>query len=93
MSSERNRNLPHMADCEETLHELYAFLDDELGPEARKAVEAHLNSCTDCFQTYDFHAELQLVIKEKCHDEPPPELFSKIAGLFESEPPAEPEHW
>jgi mycothiol system anti-sigma-R factor len=78
-----------MADCEETLHELYAFLDDELGPEARKAIEAHLNSCTDCFQAFDFHAELQLVIKEKCHDEPPPALFEKIALLFEADPGTE----
>jgi len=79
-----------MADCEETLHELYAFLDDELGPEARKAIEAHLNSCTDCFQAYDFHAELQLVIKEKCQDEPPPALFEKIAQLFDADPGADP---
>jgi mycothiol system anti-sigma-R factor len=80
-----------MADCEQTLHELYAFLDDELGPEARKAIEAHLNSCTDCFQAFDFHAELQLVIKEKCHDEPPPALFEKIALLFDADAGPEPE--
>jgi mycothiol system anti-sigma-R factor len=81
-----------MADCEETLRELYAFLDDELGPEARGAIEAHLNSCTDCFQAFDFHAELQLVIKEKVHDEPPPSLFAKIAELFETDDPGGSHH-
>jgi mycothiol system anti-sigma-R factor len=76
-----------MADCEETLRELYAFLDDELGPEARHAIESHLNSCTDCFQAFDFHAELQLVIKEKVQEQPPPSLFAKIAELFETDEP------
>jgi mycothiol system anti-sigma-R factor len=79
-----------MADCKETLRELYAFLDDELGPEARLAIEHHLNSCTDCFQAFDFHAELQLVIKEKVHDDPPPSLLAKIAQLFEADDPGLP---
>ena len=48
-----------MADCNETLRELEAFLDGELSEEARDVIHAHLGGCTDCLQAFDFHAELR----------------------------------
>ncbi len=72
-----------MSDCEETLRELETFLDDELDAPARAAIQSHLEGCTDCFQAFDFHAELRVVISEKCHnDELPPGLLSKIELCF-----------
>ena len=81
---------PLKPQCDEALHELYHLLSGEIDDQKRAKIAAHLDECSPCAEPYDFYAELQLVIKEKCHDEPPPELFSKIAGLFESEPPVEP---
>ena len=72
-----------MADCKKTLQELDAFLDDELSPATRSQIHDHLDSCVDCLQTYDFHAELKTVIRRKCsNDEIPPGLLARIETCF-----------
>ena len=72
-----------MADCNETLRELEAFLDGELSDDGHQAIHAHLEGCTDCLQAFDFHAELRTVIAAKCHnDEMPPGLLSRIEQCF-----------
>lgn len=72
-----------MADCAETIRELEAFLDTALAPEIHTAIAAHLGGCTDCHQAFDFHAELRMVIRDKCHnDEMPPGLLARIELCF-----------
>ena len=72
-----------MADCTETIRELEAFLDSELPPEVRAGIQAHLGGCNDCLQAFDFHAELRIVLSEKCRtDEMPPGLLSRIEQCF-----------
>jgi mycothiol system anti-sigma-R factor len=72
-----------MADCNETLRELEAFLDNELKPETHIAIRAHLEGCPDCHQAFDFHAELKIVVAQKCrNDEMPPGLMDKIQRCF-----------
>ena len=46
-----------MGDCNETLRELEAFLDQELTDGGQAVVHAHLEHCTDCLEAYDFEAE------------------------------------
>ena len=65
--------------CKETLLELETFLDGELSDQAQYAIRSHLGGCVDCLQTFDFHAELKIVIAEKCrNDEMPPGLLARI---------------
>lgn len=72
-----------MADCAETLHELHAFLDDELSEPTKQAISGHLGQCLDCLQAFDFHAELRVVIRQKCsNDEIPPGLLARIERCF-----------
>jgi len=76
-----------MADCNETLNELQAYLDHELSVEVREGVDAHLSGCLDCLQAFDFHAELKMVISSKCQSEPlPPTLLAKIEACFGLDP-------
>ena len=58
-----------MADCNETLRELEAFLDDELPRDTHESVHTHLEGCMDCLQAFDFHAELRAVVREKCRND------------------------
>jgi mycothiol system anti-sigma-R factor len=68
-----------MGDCENTLRELEAFLDRELSDAARLAIQSHLGGCVDCLSTFDFHAELKIVIATKCANDPmPPDLLARI---------------
>lgn len=72
-----------MADCNETLRELDTFLDSELSEETHLAIRSHLGDCPDCLQAFDFHAELKIVVAQKCHnDEMPPGLLGRIERCF-----------
>jgi mycothiol system anti-sigma-R factor len=72
-----------MADCNDTLRELEAFLDDELSDGARHAITSHLDGCLDCLQTYDFHAELRQVVAAKCrNDEMPDGLLARLEACL-----------
>lgn len=74
-----------MADCEETLRELDRFLDGELSDHAKSHIHHHLEGCVDCFQAFDFHAELKIVIARKCNsDEMPPGLMDRIQQCFQT---------
>ncbi|MCB0999002.1 MAG: mycothiol system anti-sigma-R factor [Ilumatobacteraceae bacterium] len=72
-----------MADCNETLRELDAFLDSELSDESRVAIRAHLDGCPDCLQAFDFHAELKIVVAQKCrNDDMPAGLLARLEACF-----------
>lgn len=71
------------SDCAQTLRELDLFLDGELDEHEYAAIRHHLDGCMDCLGAFDFHAELKVVIAEKCHrDEMPADLLSKIEQCF-----------
>lgn len=73
-----------MADCNDTIRELQAFLDDELSPEARSHIGAHLDGCTDCLQAFDFEAEVKAAIRRKASDDViPAGLVDKIRRCFD----------
>jgi mycothiol system anti-sigma-R factor len=72
-----------MSDCNETLQELYRYLDGELTVEHRVAVQGHLDGCLDCLQAFDFHAELRTVIARRCRDEVvPTSLLARLESCF-----------
>ena len=74
---------PQTSDCAETIRELDLFLDGELSDQQREAIRHHLDGCMDCLGAFDFHAELKIVVAEKCHnDEMPPDLMGKIERCF-----------
>ena len=75
-----------MADCNETIRELDAYLDDELSCEARDYIRGHLDGCMDCLQAFDFQAELKAAIRRKCsNDELPSGLKQRIERCFDQD--------
>ena len=75
-----------MANCNETIRELDAFLDGELPDDVRTHIHLHLNSCMDCLQAFDFQAELKMAIRRKCTtDELPPGLLGRIEMCFDTD--------
>ena len=72
-------------DCSDALLELYEYLDGELTPGRREVIAQHLTACGECFEAFDFQAELKAVIAHKCRDEVPESLKARVAGLLESE--------
>ncbi len=82
-------------DCEETIRQVYFYLDGELTAFRRWQITRHLNRCPPCQHGFDFEMELRQVVARRCRtDEVPPELKARIAeaiGLFEPRPPSLPE--
>lgn len=74
-----------MSDCENSLHELYAYLDGELTDESRAKIQHHLDKCQPCAEPYDFEAELREVIRRKCQEQVPDTLMAKVRGALEQE--------
>jgi mycothiol system anti-sigma-R factor len=76
-------NEREIPDCAETIRELDLFLDGELSDDQHDAVRHHLDGCMDCLGAFDFHAELKIVVAQKCNsDEMPPDLLAKIERCF-----------
>ena len=73
------------SDCDETIHELYHFLDGELTEERRREIEFHLNHCAPCVDIVSFESELRRVIADRCREQVPEELRNKIAELINHE--------
>jgi len=60
-----------MISCNEVLAELSDYLDDQLTPEFRRALEAHLSHCRTCQVVYDsLHKSLRLVTETRSFDLP-----------------------
>lgn len=74
-----------MDDCNDALHELFQYLDGELTEGRRQVIAQHLTACGECFEAFDFQAELRQVIAQKCRDEVPDTLKSRVAELIERE--------
>jgi mycothiol system anti-sigma-R factor len=71
--------------CEDSLHELYGFLDGELTSTKRAAIQRHLDDCPPCFEAFDFEAELRLVIARKCQERVPDALRERIADAIRND--------
>lgn len=75
-----------MPDCNETLHEMYTFLDGELPSRLKHDVESHLEGCTDCLGAFAFHVELkQVIVAKAAEEELPPGLMDRIRACFGDE--------
>jgi mycothiol system anti-sigma-R factor len=83
--------MPERGGCDDSLHELYSFLDGELTESRRAEIKRHLDDCPPCFEQFDFEAELRLLIAQKCRDTVPESLRERIARTLGADPsgPAE----
>jgi len=57
---------------------LSAYLDDELTPEERVDVEAHLNGCAECRSDLDAEADVRRLVRELPAVDPPFGFYERI---------------
>lgn len=82
-------DLPH--ECSEALHVMYSFIDGEMPIEEITVVRQHIEGCVSCFEAFDFEAEIKLMVKNKCTDQPPADLCSRIERLIQEADQASPQ--
>jgi hypothetical protein len=73
-------------DCSELQEELCAYVDNELDPDARALVEAHISACEECAEEVASYRTLKsLVGRARLYEETPPETIRVVPE--EAEPP------
>lgn len=73
------------ADCSETLHRIFEYLDGEMTPEETARVALHLATCGPCLAQHDLDRAMKALIKRSCHEEPAPDrLRATILASFTS---------
>lgn len=73
-----------MADCNDTIEQLYAYLDRLLDDELRFEIDEHLRLCPDCQGRVEFEHTLKITIRERSREEPVgEELRRRLLDCFE----------
>lgn len=72
---------PEDIECAGVLRDVWLFLDDELDPENRAAVEAHLDGCSPCLEEANLDQKLKALLHDKCGgDRAPEQLRERLAA-------------
>lgn len=83
---DRNREM-----CMLVVTHLSAFQDDELDPEQRHIIAAHLNNCPDCAEVYESIQETDHLLQREWRDETPlpssSERKQAIDNIMDALPP------
>lgn len=67
-------------ECAGVLRDVWQFLDNELDPANRAAIEAHLDGCSPCLEEANIDQKLKALLHAKCGgDRAPQELREKLA--------------
>ena len=72
-------------DCREALHRVYHFLDGELTSERRDEIAHHLDKCSHCLEVFGFETEIRRLVADRCRDQVPDELRTRIAAAIDHE--------
>ena len=75
-----------MLDCKQVLAELSNYLDDEVSPELKRALEQHLAMCHRCSLIFDTTRKTLKIVTEAGPFEIPLEvsarLYTRLQGLL-----------
>src|ERR1700710_2562726 len=72
-------------ECAGVLRDVWLFLDDEMDPRNRAAVEAHLDGCEPCLEEANLDQKLKALLHTKCGgDRAPEQLRTKLAARLRS---------
>ena len=75
-----------MADCRDTIEQLYAYLDRILDDDLRRDIDQHLGDCPDCQGRVEFEFTLKAHIRTRAADEPmPPDLEARLRECLDLE--------
>lgn len=73
-----------MAECDETIRQLYAYLDDFLDETMKSDISSHLVECPDCQGRMEFEYSLKIHLRLRAQEEPiPDELRQRLLKCFD----------
>jgi mycothiol system anti-sigma-R factor len=75
-----------LSDCDDALHEVYSYLDQEVNWYRSWMIRRHLKGCPPCVQAYKFEQRLRIVVKERLHEDIPPEFMERLRQAIQNGP-------
>ncbi len=76
---------PDDIECAGVLRDVWLFLDDELDPANRAAMEAHLDGCSPCLEEANLDQKLKALLHRKCGgDRAPDQLRASLVARLRS---------
>jgi mycothiol system anti-sigma-R factor len=69
--------------CAEAVRQLWQYLDGELPPESRAAVEEHLSFCRQCCGEAEFAAELRSFLAREAAEEMPDDVRTRLHATLD----------
>lgn len=70
-------------ECFEVLRDVWLFLDNEMDPEARAAVQRHVDECSPCLEELGVEEKLKKLLHRTCSNErAPQELRLRVASAI-----------
>jgi len=71
--------------CDDVLRDVWLFLDDEMNPQRRAAVQQHIDDCSPCLEEAGLDAQLKSLLHRKCGGDKAPEQLKVrlLAALHE----------
>ncbi|MGH8928446.1 MAG: zf-HC2 domain-containing protein [Acidimicrobiia bacterium] len=71
--------------CDDALHDVYSYLDQEMTWFKARRVRRHLKRCTGCDAAYGFEERLRVVIRGRLQEELPPEFLARLRQALDQE--------
>lgn len=72
-------------DCGDAQDQIYQYLDRELDEGTARAVRGHLEDCGGCFDSFDFHRRLKIIIRTHLTEDMPETLENRVRELIRHE--------
>jgi mycothiol system anti-sigma-R factor len=72
-----------MITCAEAVKQLWEYLDGELPPESRAAVEEHLSFCRQCCGEAEFATELRAFLAREAAEEIPDDVRTRLLATLD----------
>lgn len=71
-------------ECDKVLHDVWLFLDNELDPNARAAVQQHLDDCSPCLDEAGLDEKLKRLVHRGCSGEQAPrQLRTRVLAALQ----------
>ena len=74
-----------MSKCDEALSNVYGYLDREVNWYRSWQIRRHVGECDGCGRAFTFEQRLQLVIRERLHEEVPPEFLARLRQALQTD--------
>ncbi len=75
MSGSHDESPMSKSECQALVRDVWVFLDNELDPRRRAAIEQHLIDCPPCLDETDIGHRLKSLLHRKCGGETAPEVL------------------